>query len=426
MKKLLLFAEKCFAVLALFCLSGGVYIGSTEQVRGGLIPELGQSAILYAIWTMSVLLLILYAKRTLITMRRDWLFWVFALLVMFSFAWSEYPAWTLLNNREFARMVCFGLYFATRFDLKQQVRLVAITLTVSAVLSTLFAIGFPRVGIDEFHVPAWKGIYDSKNTFGSIMVVMSIAFFSLPVEQWYDRLIKWGGISFSTALILLSTSKTALVVSIVFMVLMNLYQKFQWQGKRSVVLINLGILAVSCVLVGAIANLPLLLEALGRDVTFTGRTYIWQVSLDHLADRPWLGFGRGAFWSPQSPFPKQISYFLSQGFSAPHAHSGYIETALDVGLIGLTLVVICFVTAYAAALKRAYGTKHSENLWPLGFLTFLALSNVTESYFLRLSNIYCILFIATVLTVKARSSMPDEEVESSSRYEPLPMREEHF
>lgn len=426
MKKLLLFAEKCFAVIGLFCLSGGVYIGSTEQVRGGLIPELVQSAILYAIWTMSVLLLILNVKRVLTLVRRDWLFWIFALLVMFSFAWSDYPMWTLLNNREFARMVCFGLYFATRFDLKQQVRLIAAALALGAIFSTIFAIGFPRVGIDEVHAPAWKGIYDSKNTFGSIMVIMSIAFFSLPIEHWYDRLIKWGGIGFSTSLILLSTSKTALVVSIVFMVLMNLYQKFQWQGKRSVVLINLGILAASCVAVGLITNWTLLLDLLGRDATFTGRTYIWQVTLEHLWERPWFGYGRSTFWAPESPFPKQISYFLSQNFSAPHAHSGYIDTALDAGLIGLTLVSICFVTAYAAALKRAYGTKQSENLWPLGFLTFLALTNVTESYFLRLSNIYFILFVATLLTVKARNPLPDEELEVSSRYRSLPMREERL
>ncbi len=60
---------------------------------------------------------------------------------------------------------------------------------------------------------------------------------------------------------------------------------------------------------------------------------------------------------------------------------------------------------------RAYASKHPEHLWALGYLTFLALNNMTESYMLRLSNIYWVLFIATVLTVKQRVPAFEDEQE---------------
>ena len=41
-----------------------------------------------------------------------------------------------------------------------------------------------------------------------------------------------------------------------------------------------------------------MLTALGRSATLTGRTRIWQMSLDNIAQRPWLGYGFGAFWRP--------------------------------------------------------------------------------------------------------------------------------
>jgi len=40
----------------------------------------------------------------------------------------------------------------------------------------------------------------------------------------------------------------------------------------------------------AIAN------ALGRDVTLTGRTSIWAVVLDKISKHPWLGYGYKGFW----------------------------------------------------------------------------------------------------------------------------------
>lgn len=407
MKKLLSIAETCYVVAGFLFLTGALFVGGNERTSG-LIPDFIRSSLLYSIWTTSVLLLILNAKRTLFTMSRDWVLWILSLMIMFSFVWSEYPSWTLLNNREFAQMSCFGLYFATRFNLRQQVKLIALTLGVGAIASTFFALVTPAIGVHTFdHPGAWKGIYDYKNTFGSMMVMFCLACFALPIDHPRDRWFKWGGMVYATILILLSTSKTSLVVLLALMAALIFYRSFQWRGKRSVAFVSVGVLVVAFAAVVLSLTWVELVALLGKDATFSGRTYIWQVALDHLWDHPWFGFGRSAFWSPESPYPKAISYYLSQNFNAPHAHNGFIDLALDVGLVGFALFWFCYITAFAAALKRAYASRQPENFWPLGFLMFLVMNNLTESYLLRLANIYWILFIATVMTVKQRLPIED-------------------
>lgn len=413
MKKLLLFAETCFVIFGLTFFTGGLALGGSEDgTTSGPVPVIVMTAIRYFIWLVSTLLVMLNAKRAIITVKRDWILWLFIGIVLFSFAWSDFPQWTLLANREVLQMTTFGLYIATRFSLTQQVKLYAMTFAIGGLASAALALGVPSIGkhlVD--HPGAWKGIYDYKNTFGSMMVIAMVSFFALPIEHPRDRWLKWIGIAGATALILLSTSRTALLLGVAMLAMMTFYRNFRWQGRKSIVLGSLGVLVLGSTVVGVLSNWTELLKAFGRDPTLTGRTYIWSVALDRLWDRPWFGFGRSAFWSPESPYPKAIGYYLSQNFNAPHAHNGFIEVALDVGLVGLALFLICYVIGFVMALMKAYGSKHPEHLWALGFLTFLALNNVTESYMLRLANIYWVLFVATILTVKQKVPAFEDERE---------------
>src|SRR5258708_13040108 len=40
----------------------------------------------------------------------------------------------------------------------------------------------------------------------------------------------------------------------------------------------------------------------GKDQTFSGRTAIWQVVIDHIHRNPWWGSGYGAYWPGAEPW----------------------------------------------------------------------------------------------------------------------------
>ncbi|MEM7726990.1 MAG: O-antigen ligase family protein [Cyanobacteria bacterium P01_A01_bin.45] len=380
--------EKILAVLGMLFFSG---------VFGKIAPNAVQSLVRYIVWLIPTALLCLRWKNTLLVMAKDKLIWLLVGLLFISFLWSDFAQYTFADNREVLQMTTFGLYLATRFTLKEQVQLVAWGLGIGSILSVIVAFAMPSVGIHGAdHPGAWRGVYGYKNNMGSMMVLNAITFFLLPVKQQFYR---YAGLGLAIALILLSTSKTSLTITFVLFIVLFLYGKFRWEGKVTVLLLDLGILLGGCISTLIFSYWVEILAGLGRDPTLTGRTPMWGVALVKLMDRPLFGYGRTAFWAPGSKYAREAGEAVARGFIPPHAHNGFIDLALDVGLIGFTLFIIIFLRTYFRSLKVAYATQNIENLWPLACLMFLFLNNITESYLLYKSNIYWVLFISVVLTI---------------------------
>ncbi|BAZ08392.1 O-antigen polymerase [Calothrix sp. NIES-4071] len=409
MNQILRFAEKAFIVLGLCFFSGVFGVNSL----GLILPQAVITLIRFFLWGISTLLVCIFWKQTLVAaIQNKWLS-ILTGLTLLSYTWSIFPDVTLFHIRDILMMTSFGLYFAARFKLKDQIQLIAFTLLLGGILSTIISLGIPSIGVHgmggvdvelgEGHIGAWKGVFGHKNILGSMMVLSSLAFFTLP--KGTSSLYKWGGFSFSIVLMLLSTSRTSLVLSALLILIMLFYRQFRWQGKLSVIFLHIGTLILGCLTLFLLTYWVDLLTSLGRDATLTGRTYIWGTALTRLMERPFLGFGYSAFWAPGSRYALQASRALGSDWIPPHGHNGFVDLAVDVGLIGLSLFFITYFTAFAQSLKQAYATKKPEQLWPLAFLTFLAMNNVTESCLLYLGNMYWVLFITIVLTVNQQQEI---------------------
>jgi O-antigen ligase len=401
-RKHLEIAEKAFVILGLTFFTGAFDIGLT-LATGPLLPGIITTLLRYLIWLTSLVLICLNWKDALRTANQDKILWILTLIILLSFIWSGDIQLTLKSSREVWQMTSFSLYFATRFSLKEQVRLIACTFAIGALLSIVGALILPSVAIHQLdHPGAWRGIYEYKNTFGSMMIISSLAFFCLPIDKPQHRLYKWAGISLSLTMILLSTSKTSLVVYFLIILILIFYRNFRWRGKITVVFLDLGVLILACVGTLVISYWVDIITGLGRDPTLTGRTILWGVILFRLNERPWLGFGRDVYWTPAGKYAREAGQALGNGFIAPHAHNGFIDFALEVGFIGLSLFLLSYAIAFGRALKRAYATNNSEDLWPFAFLIFLAMNNMTESYLLRHANIYWVLYVSTALSILIR------------------------
>lgn len=100
---------------------------------------------------------------------------------------------------------------------------------------------------------------------------------------------------------------------------------------------------------GAMASLATIVQAYGKNLTFSGRTFIWTASLNAAADAPMLGYGRaGVFWRPANEVTRQI--WRDVGFVVPHAHNGVIDVLLAYGLVGVGLVIVMLVTNFTKGL----------------------------------------------------------------------------
>jgi exopolysaccharide production protein ExoQ len=195
-------------------------------------------------------------------------------------------------------------------------------------------------------------------------------------------------------LMLLSTSKTALVITVVALSMIYFCRNFKLRGKIAVVVLDLTLMVAIATIFLVISFWVVLLTGLGKDPTISGRTPMWTNIMFQLQDRPWFGFGRGAFFAPDSPYA--VKLFEAIHFSPPHAHNGFLELAVDVGVVGFVLFLVVFIQAYRHAIYRAFTAKNSGDLWPLGLLMTMTLNNLTESFLFHGRSVYALFLFAIV------------------------------
>lgn len=112
--------------------------------------------------------------------------------------------------------------------------------------------------------------------------------------------------------------------------------------------------------------------------TLTGRTDIWQALLWYFRQRPLLGYGYGAFWTPAV----LVDLGNVLDFQPSHAHNAYLQTMLDVGVIGTALLLTAAAVSFARALTVTI--LESDNIHArffLGLFTLGAAFSILDTTF---------------------------------------------
>ena len=136
-------------------------------------------------------------------------------------------------------------------------------------------------------------------------------------------------------------------------------------------------------------------ERLGRDMTLTTRTDIWQSLLGH-QQNPWFGAGFDSFWTGRRLLE------VSGNFGGIiQAHNGYLETYLNGGRIALGLLGIVLVWGYFR-MRRAISDGAPEGVIRLVFLVLALVHNVAEASFNKVS----LLWFTTVLAIMEYRGRP--------------------
>jgi len=143
-----------------------------------------------------------------------------------------------------------------------------------------------------------------------------------------------------------------------------------------------------------------LLAMVGRNPTLTGRTDLWHVALGCILQHLWLGYGFNTFWGVgmqggSSPV------LLSVGWYVKHAHNGFLDLSLDLGLLGLATFVTGYLVLYKRALQIVRRVPGPASYWFCAFLCLMLLYNLDESSILVQNNIFWILYTSTAVNISA-------------------------
>jgi len=317
------------------------------------------------------------------------------------------PAWSIDAQKSLRAAVsleaytAFGLWLALRFAAAEQHRLVAGVLALITVGSLLTVLGAPELGVmREVHPGAWNGLYFHKNTFAIYLALGVLACGLVALAQ--PRARAWAGSAGVLAFAMLVPARSvggaaALVLAAAPVGLVAGLRRLARPARfRAALLATLALAAIAAL---AFAMAPTWLAWVGREVTLTRRTEIWALLVRPLSEHPWLGHGAGAFWHVAAA-SRDVARNLH--FDPLLAHNGFLDLALELGVVGLAAFCVPFALALARAARLALEEPGAEALWPLAFLAWLVTSNLSESGLMLSGPLGWAVFVATAATLAAR------------------------
>jgi exopolysaccharide production protein ExoQ len=401
-----------FATAVLFLSTGAFF--SLPSADGG--SEAGSAVLIVwiAVYLVAAATLLDGAARHRLVVRLPPALLAFAGLAAASVLWSAAPEVTARRSLGLIGTVIIGLLLAQRLTPIELLDAVRRAVALVAVFSLLlFVLGDPRA-IDPVH-DSLRGVLATKNTLGR---VMGLGILATATSVYLDTSrARRAIVSAVPMVIALALTDSAGGTVIAFLVLVLVTVASLARATSGQVLLA-GAVALS---LGAVAfALPATtaedaVGLLGRDLTITGRTEIWGMSLEAFAHRPVLGYGYGAFWHADGPIEAARIWALLY-WPVPNAHNGILDSALQLGVVGATLALALVVGLLVrGVIDLRAGRQHLGVLrLAVGLLTIV--SNLVESSLLQ-ENAYLTMLLVAALALgspERAGGDPDRTVRAGS------------
>ncbi|MBD2244327.1 O-antigen ligase [Nostoc sp. FACHB-888] len=407
MRKFLIFAEQLVTIAFLMIYSGTPL--DPLMTNGFTIKESDRfiARLLFTLtYIVSISLITLRWKKVTYVFSRDKFIWVLLGVCAFSSFWSLDSDITIRRAIGLTGTMLFALYLASRYTLKEQLKLCAYMLAISGFMCILFAVLIPQYGVGSAGDPtAWRGIYPQKNVLGKRFVLSGAIFFFLAMTNRENRWVSWLGYGASGIIVLLSKSTTSLGNFIFITAAFIVYNRILNLKYKVMIPVVTLVSTVSIIFyTWFVSQADTILGSVGKDTTLTGRSELWPAVLEMIAKKPWLGYGYGAFWDNSE---SSIVIQMVQ-WDAPNAHNGFLDLWLALGLVGVLVFLIGFVINLLRAIYLIRWNQTSEHLWLLVYFTYMILSNLTETTLLEQNSLEWILYVSAILSSKlsTRANLP--------------------
>ena len=345
------------------------------------------------IYFCAFILLVLRWKKVINIVTEGKFIWLYVLFVFLSFFWSAAPDKTFRFGVYGIGGTTVGLYLATRYTLKEQLNILAWASATICILSVIFIVGIPEYGyMGGIHPEAARGIFTHKNQFGMTLNLVNVVFFLKAIDKQKGSWIYWLLLITSMALTVLCKSTTSLGNMLLMLTLCMVYRIFRWRYEILVSTV-LGVLIAG--IAGTLFFFKFIgtdafFEAIGKDPTLSSRTEIWKQVWEAIQLKPFIGYGASSFWNSLEGPSKYVE--LAVRAKVAYAHNGFLDILLAVGFIGLGLFLISFLATTIKSLLLLRTSNTIESFWPLLFLTYLILTNVSEGTLAALDNIFWVLY----------------------------------
>jgi exopolysaccharide production protein ExoQ len=377
---------------------GGVGSGEMETYLEGSPLD---RAIYIALIVCSLVVLFGRGRQAVAFLQVNWPILAFFIYGAISILWSDFPLVAFKRLTKAFGNLLMVLVVLTDPDRPAAIRrFFAYTAFLVIPTSVVLVKYFPEFGRGY---NAWTGaamytgVSTGKNALGWDCLVFGLATLWRVIEElkargkaWITKPLFAHGVVLAMALWLLKIASSSAAIGgfIIGSSLMILCGKKWFRMKPLLVHVIVVGIVVICVY-GIIIDTDVgLVQAAGRDVTITDRTYLWN-DLMRIDINPLIGTGFESFWlgTRVKPMWERFLWHPNQ------AHNGYIEIYLNLGWMGLLLLEYQILWGYKNAVD-ALRVEPNFGTLKIPLVVATVILNLTEATFKVMHPVWIVFLLA--------------------------------
>ena len=387
-------------------------------------------AIFTGILVAGVFVLIARRRRTVAFLRANKWMLLFFLYCLASVLWSDFPLVAFKRWTKFLGNVTMVLIVLTDTNPTAALkRLFAWTGFLLVPLSLLLIKFYPALGRTYSRwdgTPHYTGVATDKNGLGVICLIWGLVSLWQFVEAYRAkkapgrrRALAVQGLILAIVLWLFHLADSSTAVSCFAVgscvLLMSMRMARRWPAAIHALVAVLACLALVPYLFADVW--ASVVHSLGRQTDLTGRTNLWKELLQFNVN-PLVGTGFESFW-----LGARARHFWEEYYWHPNqAHNGYLETYLNLGWIGVVLLVLLMAIGYRN-ITQSFRRKVPSASLMLSFWIITITYNLTEATFKLMHPAFVAFLFAVTAVPTIRFHESRQSVADPCRLAPDPTTE---
>ncbi|MGL6339714.1 MAG: O-antigen ligase family protein [Waterburya sp.] len=300
-------------------------------------------------------------------------------LIIFSALWSSTSWLSFKAAISLTFISIFAVYFAKKCNWQELFKLLRWNQTFIALFSAFLAIFVPSKGQ---MAKGWAGAIGHPIDLGNMMALTSCLWLLNAIHNRKYRRRSLFFSALSIVIMQLANSAGAFLVFLSLVVIVLIPPVFRKLNFLQANFLFICIVSTFGMLsIWLVGNLSGTFSLLNKDLSLTGRVPLWNLLIEsRVVERLWLGYGYSGFWQPWEGVDNPAAIVIRLiGDWAVHAHNGFLDIILNVGLVGFLLFIFSLFYNIRQAMKLIFSNRSPQAVLPLMILTFILVSNLSQT-----------------------------------------------
>ena len=280
---------------------------------------------------------------------------VLPVLAILSTIWSDAPQRSMRAGLELLLTVVATILLCRNLRAERLILALFIAFLVTALTVVP---GIPASLSSKLPLAAPWGSKNSVGFTGYMLFALSLALIVDRRQHWIFRVMGIGAVGFALVVAMLAQSggtTASIAITLAVFPPLALLGAFKMPVRIALIVFTALLLLICTAFLDDIASAvtDFRTDVLHKDATLTGRTYLWDFAYRLSSARPALGYGYSAFWRQGNIDAEGLwrwgGIASRAGFNF---HNAFIEMRVDLGLVGLTLMVLTCVAIAVVGVAR--------------------------------------------------------------------------